>query len=485
MKKQALLDELRKRTKEAKEASLRPKFVLKDFCFDKQFNFITDPSKFKTAVCSRRSGKTVACAADLIYTATENKDVNVVYITLNRKSAKRIVWKDLLKINKNFQLGGKVDNSELTITFPNDSTIHISGAKDESEIEKFRGMALKKVYIDESQSFRPYIKNLIDDVIVPALYDHDGSLALIGTPGPVAAGYFYEVSHNPAWANHKWTIYDNPWIEQKSGKKVDEILKAELARRGVTKADPTYRRESLGEWVHDNNALVYHFDPSINLFNSLPEGRMTYILGIDIGFNDADAIAVLGYNDIEKKVYLVEEWVKNKQNITELVNKINQLRTKYNPVKMVMDAGALGKKIQEEIRTRHSLNIEAAEKTRKLEFIELLNDDLRTGKFKARPKSRFEEDSYLVQWDYSNAEKPKISDSYHTDIGDAVLYAWRACAHFLSEVPKKITDRDTDQYMVELEKKEADKIQRRVEDPNWDLWEAVEEDIDDFDEFDF
>ena len=480
MSKRAILEELKRRTQEAKEAALVPKFKLEEFCFDKQLQFIQDEAKFKTAVCSRRAGKTVSCAADLIDTATTVPDVNVAYITLNRKAAKRIIWKDLLKINKHFQLNGKVDNSELSITFPNESTIHVSGAKDESEIEKFRGMALKKVYIDECQSFRPYIQMLVDDVIVPALYDHDGSLVLIGTPGPVAAGYFYEQSHSKSWSNHAWTMFDNPWIEKKSGKPVSEILAAERARRGISESDPTYRRESLGLWVHDVDALVYQFNPILNVSSTIPTQDMTYIFGVDIGYNDADAIAVLGYNSTDKKVYLVEESVKSKQNITQLVDQINRLKKKYAPVRMVMDAGALGKKIQEEIRSRHALPLEAAEKTRKLEFISLLNDDLRTGKFQAKKGSRFEEDSYLTQWDYSNPDKPKISDIYHTDIGDAVLYAWRECNHYFSEKSEPIISRDSDEYMLQLEEKEAEKLQRRQEDPNWDLWEAVEEDMDEF-----
>ena len=100
-----------------------------------------------------------------------------------------------------------------------------------------------------------------------------------------------------------------------------------------------------------------------------------------------------------------------------------------------MDAGALGKKIQEELIHRYSLNVEAAEKSRKVEFIELLNDDLSRGIFKAFSNSAFQEDAARVQWDREskirNPEKPKISNIFHSDICDAVLYGWRACRHYL------------------------------------------------------
>lgn len=476
--KKALIAEIRKRKAREAELALRPKFVIEDFCFDKQIEFIRDKAKFKTAVCSRRAGKTVSCAADMVNTAINEEHVNVLYITLNRISAKRIIWRDLTRINKDYKLEGKVNESELTITFPNGSIIYISGAKDSSEIEKFRGLALKKVYIDECQSFRGYIQSLIDDVLEPALFDHDGSLILIGTPGPICGGPFYEASHNPNWSNHAWTMFDNPWIEKKSGKKPEAIAEETRKRRGISKDDPTYQREVLGRWVEDLDALVYKYNGDQNHFVALPpdsDKKMEYIFGIDIGYDDSDAVAVLGYHTELKKVFLVEEWVKNKQTISKLMNKVMELRDKYNPIKMVIDAGALGKKIQEEIRFRYAISMDAAEKHRKYEFIELLNDDLRTGKLYASRFSRFAEDCKLVQWDKENPLKPKISDSYHSDITDAVLYAWRECKHYMSTRPDVAPRVGTDIYMDAMEAEEAAKMKRKMEKEWW------EDDIDDID----
>jgi len=182
----------------------------------------------------------VGCAVDLVYTASTIADITCLYITLSRKNAKRIIWRELLKLVKEFKLDCVVDKVELSITFPHqtgDSVIYVTGAKDEAEIEKFRGLALYKVYIDECQSFREYIQELVDDVIEPALFDHDGSLTLIGTPGPVCGGYFYDACHGDGWSHHKWTLHDNPHIERKSGKTVEQLLAAQRKRRNITK-DP-------------------------------------------------------------------------------------------------------------------------------------------------------------------------------------------------------------------------------------------------------
>jgi hypothetical protein len=268
---------------------------------------------------------------------------------------------------------------------------------------------------------------------------------------------------------------------------LEEILREERIIRGIDESDPSYIRETFGRWVEDKDALVFKFSRAKNTYTALPTtGEWNYIIGIDIGYNDSDAIAVIGYNTHHKKVYLVDEHVKNKQNISQLVAVIKEYKEEYNPIRMVMDAGALGKKIQEELRMRHGLNIDAADKARKVEFIELLNDDLRTEKFKAFNKSLFEEDCMLVQWDKDsrirNPERPKISDTYHSDICDAVLYAWRECRHYLSEKPEVKPKDGTNAYMKELEMKEASECEERKKDPySFELEKMYEEDMESLD----
>jgi hypothetical protein len=292
---------------------------------------------------------------------------------------------------------------------------------------------------------------------MPALRDLRGDLSVTGTPGPLLSGPFYEMSHSQKWSQHHWTAFDNIHM-----KDLHRTLAEEREVKGITEDDPGYIRETYGKWVQDIDSLVYKFNPEKNIYQSLPESKFEYIFGIDIGYEDADAIAVIGYNDANQTSYLVEEKITAKQTITDLVNQITYLQEKYKPVKMVMDAGALGKKIQEEIRMRHSLHIEAAEKHRKFEFIELLNDDLRTAKFKAKLGSRFQEDCSLVQWDKSIAGKLKISESYHTDIGDAVLYAWRESKHYFKK-DVSASALGTDAYMAAMEQREAEEMERRIQ----------------------
>lgn len=415
----------------------RPKFSVEQFCFGKQKDFVLDKSDFSTAICSRRAGKTLACIADMVSTALSRERVNCLYLTLNRLSAKRIIWPDLIRINRDYGLNAKINESELTLTFPNESVIYISGASDSAEIEKYRGMALILCYIDECQSFKGYIEPLIEDVISKCLIDYRGRLRLIGTPGPVPAGYFYNQTQNLSYSHHHWTMFDNPWLPVKSGLSHAELLQRELERKGVSQDDPSIQRECFGRWAFDPDALVFKYSEAINDYRQLPSvhGSFNYVIGVDLGFDDSDAMAVLGWHKDNPQLFLVEEIVRDKQGVTELAGQLKTLVERYNPDRIVMDTGGLGKKIAEEVTRRFGIHVQAAEKARKFEFIELLNDAMRTRKFMAKRESQFAQDCKLIEWDKDdpNPDKLKIKDTFHSDICDAVLYAFREAYHWAFE----------------------------------------------------
>jgi hypothetical protein len=437
-------------TKDTPAPDLGP-FKLEKFLFNKQLKFVEDPRPYKVAVCSRRSGKTVACAAHLVDIAKKNKDVVCLYITLSRNNAKKLIWKEIEKINRLYKLGGVPDNTELSMTFPDTgSVIYLSGAKDKSEIEKFRGLALKIVYIDECQSFKSYIEDLVDDVLAPALLDYAGTLVLIGTPGPIPAGYFHDCAvKSDAWSQHGWTFFDNPFIVEKSKKTHQELLERELKRRGVKAEDPSIQREYFGRWELDSDSLWIHYDKDINHYTELqPRTKYNYIMGIDLGYEDADAIAVIAWSEQDPSTYLVEEVVMKRQGMTELVDQIRHLSAKYDVAKMVIDEGGLGKKLAEEMRRRHGIPVQAADKARKQENVAFLNDSLRTGRFKAKAASHFAQDSYLVEIDRdkSTPDRIKLSDKYHSDIIDAVLYAFKESPAFTYQKPVELPKPGTKEW---------------------------------------
>lgn len=408
----------------AKEAL--PRFDISKFLFKEQLELVNDPAKFATAVCSVRAGKTISCAADLINTALTKPGTVGLYITLARSSGKRIIWPELHKINREFKLEGIPNESDLSFKFPNGSIIYCSGASDAAEIEKFRGLSnVALAYLDESQAFRSHIKELVEEILIKRLYDTNGRLRLIGTPGPIPAGYFYEASQSPAWSHHAWTLHNNPWIEKKSGCTVAELITQDCERKGVTLDDPSIQRECFGRWVLDANSLLLTYDAERNHYDELPPGKYLYILGMDFGFDDADSFSILGYREDSPDTYLVEESVVANQTFDKMLLEYDRLYKKYPLSRVVGDPGGGGKKLIETLNLRYPIQIKPAEKTEKIANYGLLNNALRSGRFFAHRTSRFAQDCNLLERDRDKSTPERTVVKGHSDAVDSALYAFR------------------------------------------------------------
>lgn len=447
----SVLKELAKRAIEAKES---PKFVIEDYLFQEQLQFVKDPARFATAVCSVRAGKTVSCAADLVDTSLRFAGTVGLYITLSRASAKKIIWADLRRIIRTFKIKAEFNETELSVKFSNGSIIYCSGASDETEIEKFRGLSnVALCYIDECQAFRSHLKELVEDIIIKRLYDTNGRCRLIGTPGPIPAGYFYDMAHSPKWSHHAWTLHKNPWIQKKSGMTVEQLIQQDCDMRGVTIDHPSIQRESFGRWVLDKNSLLLEYTSERNHYEILPNGSYNFILGVDLGFNDADSLSVLAWSENSVITYLVEEIVTPNQLIEGLMKQIAELFKKYTFCKVVADTGGLGKKIIESLKMRYPIPIEAADKTGKMANYAILGNALRLGNFKAKSTSRFAQDCSLLEKDRAKSTPDKIVVKGHSDAIDSALYAFHFSPAYTYTPPVAPTRVGTPEFYSEEEER--------------------------------
>ena len=134
-----------------------------------------------------------------------------------------------------------------------------------------------------------------------------------------------------------------------------------------------------------------------------------------------------------------------------------------------MDEGALGKKIAEEIRRRKHIPVQPADKMRKVENVAFLNDYLRQGKFKAKRDSHFAKDSELLQIDYDKTTPDRlvVKKGFHSDIIDAVLYAFKESPAFTYQKPKDKPKPGTkewyDQQIDDMERSAIEHFERLEE----------------------
>ena len=367
--------------------------------------------------------------------------------------------------------------NDLTATLSNGSQIILAGATDYEEIQKLRGPKYGAVVLDEVQSMKTSVcRTLVADILEPATMDYDGQICAFFTPSASASGYAFDIDHEErAWEKFHWTMLENPHLP-----KAKEWLEQRKLENGWTEETAVYRREYLGEWIHDTESLVYGYDPSRNLEDPQMEGVLeSYVIGVDLGFVDASAFCVLGFTDASPNVYVVHAEKASGLTTEDIARKIHQLNDRYDAVRIVADSGGLGKMIVEELNRRYELNVWPAEKTRKLDHIELINSDFANSRLLIEDTVSTEalrDELSLLEWNLEEKAKGRFieRDDLDNHLCDALLYGWRECMHYLHRSEKPVPVLGSDAYFEKVEKEMEEDLVREADGPEQEWFEFDE-----------
>ena len=434
----------------ARERVTKPVFL--DPAFPHQTSFVADPAKLKAALCTRRAGKSYGAGSYLLKEAWENPGCTCLYIALTRQSAKNILWKDVLKtINRKLALGCKFNETELSCTLPNGSVIYLLGVDaTEEEREKLLGQKYRLVVIDEAASYTINLEELVYGTLKPAVADYRGTICLIGTPGNLKRGLFFDITNGKraGWSLHRWSAFENPHIRDNWLAEIAELK----AASPLIEETPLFQQHYLGRWVVDDSKLVYRYQPGRNDFANLPElppSGWHYLLGIDLGYTDATAFVVGAYHDQSRVLYLVEALEETGLDISAVAARIKDYQARYSLDTLVVDGA--NKQAVEEMRRRHGLPLEAADKRGKADFIEQMNAEFIQGRIVLGPSCVWNRQSqpgapgslqeeYLgLIWDeraLARGERKEHPNAPNHG-ADASLYLWKRAYQYLSEVPAK------------------------------------------------
>lgn len=524
--------DLADRNRDAREA------ILKDL-FPKQRTFVEDPDRRKSVLTPRRAGKTHVAIAYSILRALDIPGSTVVIVTLTLKSAKRLYWDPIRKFSERYGLGIELKEGKSEAWFPNGSKIYLNGAEDRKAIEKLRGGAYHLVVIDECKSFDPTVfRELVDDILRPATNDTSGTICLIGTPGETEDGPFWEatcpgimdetgkpytktygapeaywIEHPdelPRWSRHTWTAQDNihaPWVWKNNLE--------DKTREGWADDNPTWLRESLGQWISTGETTVYSLATLVRIdggpalcravwrrgqgqgYNKwgLPDDGSDdwrFIMGMDLGFNDDFALVVVAYSPYRNILYHVYDFRADHLIVPQIASIIQRVVERFdNRIEaMVADTGNLAKMVVETLNAQHGLFIEPAEKTEKLDHIELLNSDLYDSKLRILHGSDLYEEMLKLQWDFRGLDRRKAirlgrlreSPNQPNHLCDALLYTWRFSLHHFSIIKAPIKDPNSEPYYMELDDQdyfeavERKMTEARATDDDWSvvLWDTNE-----------
>ena len=466
---------------------------LREALFKQQRDFVDDPARFKAALCPRRAGKSYTALSAALITALERPRSKTLVIAKVRRQAYGVYWSDLKRLCSEYELNARFHKNELSCEFPDGSGIYLTGADTAEEIDKFRGQSYDLVIIDEGKSYSAsLLEELVYEVIRPALSDRLGKIMMIGTPGAILAGLFYQVTTasltddkgNPVvsrysereqwtgkkalWSLHSWTTKDNvkqPQIWR-------DVLELK-EQTGWSDNHPTWVREYLGQWVPDSDAMVYAYahanqdgrcdwEPDFSEKDfGLPEGHdWRYLLGVDLGWHDDTAFIIAAWSEHSPSLYFVYAEKHKKLTVEALAGVVKDLESRFGiefDVR-IADTGGLGKTIVESLASTYGISLISARKTDKHDHIKLLNSDMETGRIKVAPRSALAEEWSTLQWQNNDPVmtgfRRREDPSMDNHASDAALYLWRYAYHHLSTEQQKALTPGSEEWWAQRAKDE-------------------------------
>lgn len=419
--------------------------------FAEQLEFALAPSRFIAAVCSRRAGKTTVCAVKAFQELLVRPNSIGIYLALTDRSVEDIFMPAVQPLISKYKIKAKVNRDE--VIFENGSKLLICGANHTHKIETFRGIKLLFCIIDEAASFSEKILHyLIDEIIGPALSDLQGQLMLIGTPAAHCQGMFYDVTTgvegSDVWLVKRWTAFNNPFMSQNFKKDLDLFLK----RKKCDLSHPKVRREYLGEWCADDEALMIKPFALVTPPSTYTTDLWRSVIGVDFGFNDETAFSIIGWERNNPKSYILESFGMRHASVSEIGNTLKRLKETYKPVKIVGDPAGASKIMMAEFLDKYKIVMESAQKTNKAHYIEILNDALVNCELVLHPQTTkdLQLEMRKVVW---NEDRTRELEGMKCDQLDATIYAYREALAYIEKIPaiKQLTDKDKEDSMIKLQ----------------------------------
>ena len=378
-----------------------------------QAAMLQDDARRLLVCCTRQAGKSTAASVLVAFRAVTQPNHLALLVSPSLRQSGEIFRKVNAVLRRVPDCPARTENNALSVTLSNGSRVVSlpSGA------DTVRGYSAVDTLIEDEAAF---VDDKLNAAVRPMLAVSGGQLILMSSPNG-RHGHFFEAWERggDAWKRHTVTAWNVPRISR-------EFLEAERAAIGPIR----FAQEYECKFIAAATGAVYRVDRAKNVVNERPtNGTWTYLLGIDYGFTDETAFAVVGWRENDPAVYVVETWKTKGLTPSAAAEVVYELEKQYEFVRIVGDTGGLGKGYAEEARRRFGLPIEAALKQNKRGYIDLLNDALASERLRVVEGTC---GALLDEWrdlcwdERREREMPGLPNH----CSDAVLYAWRACSAY-------------------------------------------------------
>ena len=280
-----------------------------------QTQVIKSKSRFRVLITGRRFGKTFLAINELAKFASQSNK-KVWYIAPTYRQAKQICWNDLKDRLIQHRWVKKINNSDLTITLKNNSSITLRGADNEQSL---RGVGLDFIVMDE---FADVHKEAWYEVLRPTLSDTKGHALFCGSPrgfGNWSYELFKQGETNKDWASFKYTTLEGGQVEDNE----IEQAKQDLDIR-------TFQQEYEATFVNYSGMIYYNFNRQKNIVDKYNKDAGVLHIGLDFNVDPMSAVICLIVNEIIIVVDEIQIYSSNTQEMCE------EIKTRYQNKKIVV-----------------------------------------------------------------------------------------------------------------------------------------------------
>ena len=270
-----------------------------------QQSIADNTKRFRVVVAGRRFGKTHLAIRELCFHA-RNPNKEVWYIAPTYRQSKQIVWRKLKHKLQDLRWIKKVNESELSITLKNGSTIALKGA---DNADSLRGVGLDFMVMDEFADIDP---EAWYEVLRPTLADKQGGALFIGTPKGMGNWahdlYTANLEQPEQWASFQFTTI------QGGNVKPEEI---EAAKKDLD--ERTFRQEFLATFETYAGRIYYAFDRKANTLPPETIDLSVLYIGMDFNIDPMSAVIAVRQGD---NLYVIDEIRMFSSNTQEAVDEI-------------------------------------------------------------------------------------------------------------------------------------------------------------------
>ena len=237
---------------------------------------------------------------------------------------------------------------------------------------------------------------------------------------------------------------------------MDGYLEKEREQWGYEITDPKYQREYLGKWVKSGEMFILDIAPH-NLIKlpQIPAG-LIYVIGVDIGFQDAAAVVVVGYDRVAQKCYHVAHYADTQMGLTQIMAVTDRLIKEWQPEAVVVDPATGGANFVKDLQLRYDIPCLIAKKLDKAGHFRILRAGLKRGEVYIQSGSELQYQLQALEW---SEDHKREKEGIPCDLADAFLYAFVKCYHWYKEEPPKVEtaeDRILRAAREEWERKNSD-----------------------------